>query len=145
MRLWCSGWAMLAAQSHELAWLLVIRQRPFAMLRCRRKTVSTVSDLLPLLPSPRHYLLSTVPRCPAIRAGVMPINRNGAKAALIGYLSATGIYGDRDGDWVGCRTRSMSDRSRRRLAAELGWHRYTDPVCGDIFTSCHLWSGARDR
>jgi nucleoside-diphosphate-sugar epimerase len=32
----------------------------------------------------------------------------------IGYLSTTGVYGDRDGGWV-------DDRARRRIAAEQAW------------------------
>lgn len=42
----------------------------------------------------------------------------------IGYLSATGVYGDRGGAWVDENTPPQpgSDRARRRLAAELAWH-----------------------
>jgi nucleoside-diphosphate-sugar epimerase len=41
----------------------------------------------------------------------------------IGYLSTTGVYGDRGGGWVDEATPPApgSDRSRRRLAAEQAW------------------------
>jgi nucleoside-diphosphate-sugar epimerase len=41
----------------------------------------------------------------------------------IGYLSTTGVYGNRDGDWVDETTpvRPLSERGRRRVAAESGW------------------------
>jgi nucleoside-diphosphate-sugar epimerase len=41
----------------------------------------------------------------------------------IGYLSTTGVYGDRDGGWVDEDTdpRPDSDRARRRIAAEQAW------------------------
>ena len=40
-----------------------------------------------------------------------------------GYLSTTGIYGDRDGDWVdeASELRPSLDRSRRRAEAEAAW------------------------
>jgi nucleoside-diphosphate-sugar epimerase len=41
----------------------------------------------------------------------------------IGYLSSTGVYGDRDGDWVDERSepRPSSVRARARRAAEEAW------------------------
>lgn len=41
----------------------------------------------------------------------------------IGYLSTTGVYGDRGGDWVDENSprRPTLDRSRRRALAEDGW------------------------
>ncbi len=41
----------------------------------------------------------------------------------LGYLSTTGVYGDRAGGWVDERspTRPSGERGRRRLAAEQGW------------------------
>jgi nucleoside-diphosphate-sugar epimerase len=40
-----------------------------------------------------------------------------------GYLSTTGVYGDRDGGWVDEETelRPSGERGRRRCAAEAGW------------------------
>jgi nucleoside-diphosphate-sugar epimerase len=42
-----------------------------------------------------------------------------------GYLSTTGVYGDRGGDWVdeGSELRPAGERGRRRLEAESGWLR----------------------
>ena len=41
----------------------------------------------------------------------------------VGYLSTTGVYGDRDGGWVDedAERRPTGERSRRRMAAEDGW------------------------
>jgi nucleoside-diphosphate-sugar epimerase len=41
----------------------------------------------------------------------------------VGYLSTTGVYGDRDGDWVDedSALRPTGPRGERRLAAEAGW------------------------
>jgi nucleoside-diphosphate-sugar epimerase len=40
-----------------------------------------------------------------------------------GYLSTTGVYGDRGGDWVdeSAELRPTGERGRRRVAAEQGW------------------------
>ena len=41
----------------------------------------------------------------------------------VGYLSTTGVYGDRGGGWVdeGAELRPTGERGRRRAAAEAGW------------------------
>jgi nucleoside-diphosphate-sugar epimerase len=41
----------------------------------------------------------------------------------LGYLSTTGVYGDRDGGWVDetSELRPTAERGRRRAAAEAGW------------------------
>ena len=43
--------------------------------------------------------------------------------AWLGYLSTTGVYGDRDGGWVDetSALRPSGERGRRRVAAETGW------------------------
>lgn len=43
--------------------------------------------------------------------------------AWVGYLSTTGVYGDRDGGWVdeGSDLRPTAERSRRRVEAEAAW------------------------
>jgi nucleoside-diphosphate-sugar epimerase len=53
----------------------------------------------------------------------------------IGYLSTTGVYGDRDGAWVDEHSEPAptSDRGRRRLAAEQGWRRFAESCAVDVF------------
>ena len=61
--------------------------------------------------------------CPAL-AALEPILRAAATApAWIGYLSTTGVYGDRAGGWVmeGSPLIPLSEPARRRVAAETGW------------------------
>ncbi len=43
--------------------------------------------------------------------------------AWLGYLSTTGVYGDRDGGWVDETSALLpsGERGRRRVAAEAGW------------------------
>jgi nucleoside-diphosphate-sugar epimerase len=46
-----------------------------------------------------------------------------ASIAWAGYLSTTGVYGDRGGGWVdeSSELRPTGERGRRRVAAEAGW------------------------
>ena len=63
----------------------------------------------------------------------------------IGYLSTTGVYGDRDGAWVDEDTEPapISDRSRRRLAAEEAWRRFADRCAVDIFRLAGIYGPGR--
>jgi nucleoside-diphosphate-sugar epimerase len=63
----------------------------------------------------------------------------------IGYLSTTGVYGDRTGDWVDEDTQPapVSDRSRRRLAAEQAWGRLADRRAVDVFRLAGIYGPER--
>jgi nucleoside-diphosphate-sugar epimerase len=63
----------------------------------------------------------------------------------IGYLSTTGVYGDRDGAWVDEATEPAptSDRSRRRLAAEDTWRGFGDRCAVDIFRLAGIYGPRR--
>jgi nucleoside-diphosphate-sugar epimerase len=83
------------------------------------------------------HLLSSVP---AEDSGDPVLARHGddiarlKTLAWVGYLSTTGVYGDRDGGWVDEESvlRPTGERGRRRVAAEAGWldlwHRHGVPV-----------------
>lgn len=74
------------------------------------------------------HLLSSVPPDadgdPVLRHHAADI-RAAAPYAWIGYLSTTGVYGDRDGGWVDeeSELRPTSPRCERRVAAERAWLR----------------------
>ncbi|MDB5467803.1 MAG: Nucleoside-diphosphate-sugar epimerase [Phenylobacterium sp.] len=61
--------------------------------------------------------------CPALPALVPAIARAGAFPDWIGYLSTTGVYGDRRGGWVfeASRLSAQSVEGARRVAAERDW------------------------
>jgi nucleoside-diphosphate-sugar epimerase len=83
------------------------------------------------------HLLSTVP--PDASGDPVLVHHRDAIASArpqwIGYLSTTGVYGDRNGGWIDEDTAPspMSDRSRRRIAAEEEWRRFADRCAVDIF------------
>jgi nucleoside-diphosphate-sugar epimerase len=72
-----------------------------------------------------HILVSVPPD----EAGDPVLDRHGADIAALpglrwlGYLSTTGVYGNRDGGWVdeNADLRPTGARGRRRVAAEAGW------------------------
>ncbi|MSP05471.1 MAG: SDR family NAD(P)-dependent oxidoreductase [Acetobacteraceae bacterium] len=63
----------------------------------------------------------------------------------ISYLSTTGVYGDRGGDWVNEATSPTpnSDRSRHRLAAETAWMLVGEGRAVDIFRSAGIYGPGR--
>ncbi len=65
--------------------------------------------------------------------------------AWIGYLSTTGVYGDRAGGWVDEATvpAPTADRSRRRLAAEDAWHAAAAGRPLDLFRLAGIYGPGR--
>jgi nucleoside-diphosphate-sugar epimerase len=63
----------------------------------------------------------------------------------IGYLSTTGVYGDRGGAWVDERSHPApgQDRSRLRLAAEQGWADFSDRAAVDLFRTGGIYGPGR--
>lgn len=61
--------------------------------------------------------------CPGLRTLVPALARSGAFPDWLGYLSTTGVYGDRQGGWVfeTSRLSAQSMEGARRVAAERDW------------------------
>lgn len=61
--------------------------------------------------------------CPGLRTLVPVMARTGAFPDWLGYLSTTGVYGDRQGGWVfeSSRIAAQSMEGARRAAAERDW------------------------
>ena len=101
------------------------------------------------LTSATHLLVSTPPG-----AEGDPVLRHHRPDVLgveslewIGYLSTTGVYGDRAGAWVDESTspRPGTSRSRRRLDAEEGWRTVAEEagVCLQIFRLSGIYGPGR--
>ncbi len=94
------------------------------------------------------HLLSTAP---PFGDGDPVLDRHGAAIAAapglrwIGYLSTTGVYGDRGGGWVDEHTKPapLSERSQRRLAAEAAWRRLADRRAVDLFRLAGIYGPGR--
>jgi nucleoside-diphosphate-sugar epimerase len=100
------------------------------------------------------HLLSTVPPPGdgGAGAGVDPVldaHRAAIAAAprlrWAGYLTTTGVYGDRAGGWVDEATPPAPSqaRSRRRLAAERAWAALGDRVAVDLFRIAGIYGPGR--
>jgi nucleoside-diphosphate-sugar epimerase len=92
-----------------------------------------IADLEQRLAPVTHLLSSVQPDeagDPALDVHGAAIAAASARMAWIGYLSTTGVYGDRGGDWVD-ETSALTPtgtRGRRRLQAEQAWSALPQPA-----------------
>lgn len=100
-----------------------------AKLEARGITAVDPADrpaLTEALKTARHILVTAPPNeigCPGLNALVPALARANAFPDWIGYLSTTGVYGDREGRWA-FETSPLAARSpeaARRVAAERDW------------------------
>jgi nucleoside-diphosphate-sugar epimerase len=93
-----------------------------------------MADAHALLDGATHLLSSVPPGKDGdpVLAQLEPAIRAGAPYKWIGYLSTTGVYGDRDGDWVDEEgaLEPTGPRGQRRVDAERGWFALAD--CGPV-------------
>jgi nucleoside-diphosphate-sugar epimerase len=93
-----------------------------------------LADVTMALAGTTHLLSSVPPDAfgdPVLDHHAADIARIKQGLVWVGYLSTTGVYGDRGGGWVdeGSELRPSGERGRRRLAAETAWldlHRRAD-------------------
>ncbi len=101
----------------------------------------------PIIASATHMLVTAPPR----EGGDPVLGRYGAaiRAAplieWIGYLSTTGVYGDRGGGWVEEDTppAPSAERSVRRLEAELAWREAAAGRPLDLFRLAGIYGPGR--
>ncbi|MGR3591347.1 MAG: SDR family oxidoreductase [Limimaricola soesokkakensis] len=84
------------------------------------------ADLTEALDAATHLLVSAAPDAegdPVLREWRDAIGARASRFAWVGYLSTTGVYGDRDGDWVDedSDLRPATARGRARVEAEAVW------------------------
>jgi nucleoside-diphosphate-sugar epimerase len=101
----------------------------------------------PALADATHLLATAPPGAagdPVLAAHAKPI----ASAPLLrwlGYLSTTGVYGDRGGAWVDETTpvAPTADRSRHRAAAEQAWAQRAEKSAVDLFRLAGIYGPGR--
>lgn len=81
---------------------------------------------LQIAPDVTHLLISAPPDengDPVLRLFQEQLQRLSKQLKWVGYLSTTGVYGDRGGDWVDedSPLEPNTERGRRRLEAERSW------------------------
>ncbi|MCL5776695.1 SDR family oxidoreductase [Limibaculum sp. FT325] len=82
----------------------------------------------PALDAATHLMVSAGPDAagdPVLAAAGEAIRARATQFEWVGYLSTTGVYGDRGGDWVdeGSECRPSTRRGQWRLEAEQAWQR----------------------
>lgn len=123
---------VLAARLKPEGWTIIGTSRSqdrihdLAQRGLRAVTFSDLESCEILSASPLYILVSTPPDDtgdPALRTFGNRLSALAGNIAWVGYLSTTGVYGDRQGGWVteDSPVQPMSDRGRRRQKAENEW------------------------
>ncbi len=103
----------------------------------------------PAIASATHLLVTAAPSEGAGGDPVLAAHGNAVRAApdlrWIGYVSTTGVYGDRGGGWVeeGTPPTPMQDRTRRRVSAEVQWAAFADRLPVDLFRAGGIYGPGR--
>lgn len=91
------------------------------------------ADLAPALDAATHILTSVSPTSegdPVLAELSKEIATRRDQFEWVGYLSTTGVYGDKGGDWVDetSPTAPSTDRGRARVEAEAAWRALNLPL-----------------
>lgn len=94
------------------------------------------------------HILATAPPLPAGDPALLAHGealRENPALRWVGYLSTTGVYGDRGGAWVTEATPPSpgQPRSRLRLAAEEAWAIFADRAAVDLFRTGGIYGPGR--
>jgi hypothetical protein len=120
-RLSASGWAVTGTcRSAERQAVLCQRGYPVVLFN-RDRPLDTAA-----LNGVTHLLISVPPDAagdPVLAQHGGDIGTLAGQLSWLGYLSTTGVYGDRGGSWVDetARLLQTGERGRRRFTAEQGW------------------------
>lgn len=84
------------------------------------------TDMEPFISDASHLLISAAPGAegdPVLAEWHDTIAQRAKAFSWVGYLSTTGVYGDRGGDWVteDSELRPSTKRGQARVAAEAAW------------------------
>jgi nucleoside-diphosphate-sugar epimerase len=96
------------------------------------------------------HILATAPPGPGgdpVLAAYADHIRAAPRLVWVGYLSTTGVYGDRHGGWVDEATppAPTTDRAHRRLAAEIAWRGVAAGRPLDIFRLAGIYGPGRSQ
>lgn len=96
----------------------------------RDHPVAALSDLLADVTDVLGSVPPDAAGDPVIDLHRADLTQAASRLSWIGYLSTTGVYGDRDGDWVDETSALMpsGERGTRRLAAERAWLSLPQPA-----------------
>jgi len=145
-RLKPEGWTIVGTSRSEA------RIRELADCGYRAVTFSGVEATGILSTSPLYILVSAPPDDagdPVLQAFGERLSTTARTIVWVGYLSTTGVYGDRQGAWVSeeSTAQPLSERGRRRLKAEddwLSWGR-SNAVPVQVFRLAGIYGPGRNQ
>jgi nucleoside-diphosphate-sugar epimerase len=110
-------------------------------------TVLRFPEAGPAIAAATHLLITASPEegCDPVLATHAESLRVAAGLRWIGYISTTGVYGDRGGATVDEATppAPTQDRTRRRVEAEQAWASFADRAAVDIFRAGGIYGPGR--
>jgi len=145
-RLQPQGWTIIGTSRSEA------RIRELAGQGHRAVTFGDVGSSGILSTSPLFILVSAPPDDtgdPALQAFSDRLTAVAGDIAWVGYLSTTGVYGDRQGEWVAEESpaKPLSERGRRRLKAENDWFAWgaANAVPVQVFRLAGIYGPGRNQ
>lgn len=80
-----------------------------------------------------------------VLAAFAPLLREAPHLRWVGYLSTTGVYGDRQGGWVDetSDVSALSTRAAKRIAAERAWAHLASRCAVDLFRVAGIYGPGR--
>ena len=145
-RLLPQGWTIIGTSRSQA------RIRELAGRGHRAVTFGDVGSSGILSASPLYILVSAPPDetgDPALQAFSDRLSAMAGNIAWVGYLSTTGVYGDRQGDWVTEESpaQPLSERGRRRLKAENDWFAWglANAVPVQVFRLAGIYGPGRNQ
>ena len=119
-RLKPDGWAIAATFRTDSAALAADGVEPVALDQPKRLAAEVAAATAILITAPPGQA-----GCPGHAVLAPLLARGQGRPAWIGYLSTTGVYGDRQGRWVNENSRlaAISTEGARRVGAEQDWLR----------------------
>ena len=138
----------VAAAAAQLGWRVTATSRnPSRLTTPPGVSLIDFGDAGPELVNASHILQTAAPD----EHGDPGLARYGAQIAAApdlgwaGYLSTTGVYGDRDGGWVDEDTpvAPTAERAKRRVAAEQAWAKALPDRMVDLFRVAGIYGPGR--
>jgi len=141
-----SGRAVALAARDAGFGVTVTSRNPAAMAPEDRVEIIHFEDAEDAIAEATHILATAAPG----DRGDPVLARYGAQIAVgtagwMGYLSTTGVYGNRDGGWVDedSTPAPTSPRARRRVEAEAAWAEFGGQAAVDIFRLAGIYGPGR--
>ncbi|PZW49052.1 dTDP-4-dehydrorhamnose reductase [Humitalea rosea] len=139
----------MAGAALAAGWAVTATARDPARRAMQGVAVIPFAEAGPAIAEATHLLVTAPPAesdpvIAAHHAALRAALRAAAPLRWVGYMSTTGVYGDRGGAWVDESTEPApgQPRSQRRLAAEDAWRAIAAGRALELFRTAGIYGGA---